>query len=445
MEEKEKIYRRILEKSPRLYAALDSDSRASSREAFDLGGALVFGPALGGFLLWLLRDALLRGKERLYFLSRDGYFFWKGAQLLCREHSLPLDCRYLSCSRYSLRVPCYHLDHEAALDFICRDGLEVTPKKLLARAALGEGEIREVLGELNLPWKSGEIIPRRDLPRVREQLARSESFLARMDSHSRRALPLLEKYLAQEGLIEAAGDALVDSGWVGSVQKTLGQVLRGMGRKSVLEGYYWGLYDLPEGVRRRDYRCFYFSPEGNLIRKARFNNCLFEAVFTAPHGMTVEYRNCGGAVIPVYAPLQEQRRALTQRLGREMLNYLETLSKSLDRRDFFAEGEEMNLQALGRLLEALMLRPSLPEAKSFGSIAFCDDVLSWEQGPLAAPLTGEKTGRPFGQSAWYPPSALLAGESGSSHLRAYLGFQYLRQLRRILAYRQRKRKGEILP
>lgn len=451
MEEKRETYLKILEKSPCLHQAAlkimkgDGNKLTGERDTISMGAVLVFGPALGAFLLWLLRDALLSGKERLYFMSRDGYFFWKGAQILCRDHNLPLDCRYLSCSRYSLRVPGYHWDHGEALDFICRDGLQVTPQILLARAALTEEEIREVLRELELPWAEEDMIPRRGLSLVREQLAKSQTFLSRMDAHSREALPLLEAYLSQEGLREAAGDALVDSGWMGSVQKTLGRVLKDMGRKTPLEGYYWGLYDIPNGMRRRDYRSFYFSPEGDLHRKARFQNCLFEAIFTAPHGMTLEYRDCDGCIVPVYASLQEQRKTITLRMGRDLLNYLEAFSQNLDRRDFFQRGDNRNRKVVERLLDSLMLYPSLKEAESYGAIPFCDDIIGQEERPLAEPLKKEHKSRPFGQSAWYPGSQVLTGKEGNSHPGAYLSFQYIRQMRRMYEYHSRKRKGEILP
>ena len=55
---------------------------------------------------------------------------------------------------------------------------------------------------------------------------------------------------------------------------------------------------------------YYFSPEGNLKEKVHFNNCLFEAVYTAPHGMTLGYRDIGTAFVPLYGEISAARKVL---------------------------------------------------------------------------------------------------------------------------------------
>ncbi|MFR2562545.1 MAG: hypothetical protein ACLS8R_07550 [Anaeromassilibacillus sp.] len=242
----------------------------------------VLAPALGEFTLWLLYHTLKSGKQRLYFLARDGYLMSRAALLFCETLQLPLVCRYLSCSRYSLRIPFFHLDQGAALDAICRGGIHVTLDQILARAGLTEQERRLVAGELSLPWKAGDVIPYAKLQEVRRRLQQCERFLDAMNCHSRDAMPGLAGYLQQEGLLEEVPDAIVDSGWVGSMQMALNEVLASMGRTKPLEGYYWGLYALPPGADRGAYHCYDFAPDHGLTPKIFFNNCLFEAIFTAP-------------------------------------------------------------------------------------------------------------------------------------------------------------------
>ena len=58
-------------------------------------GREVLAPALGGFTQWVLGRALGQGVERLYFLSRDGWYGYQLSKVLCRAWNLPLDCRYL--------------------------------------------------------------------------------------------------------------------------------------------------------------------------------------------------------------------------------------------------------------------------------------------------------------------------------------------------------------
>lgn len=99
------------------------------------------------------------------------------------------------------------------------------------------------------------------------------------------------------------------------------------GRTRPLTGYYWGLYSLPNGVRRSDYHSCFFTPEGGLREKVFFCNSLFEAVFTAPHGMTLAYRQEDGRFVPCYAPTAESRKAFICRLEGLLLPYIARLAE----------------------------------------------------------------------------------------------------------------------
>ena len=91
-----------------------------------VASACVLGPALGSFTQWLLANAMARGVRRLYFLARDGYLMRQAGEILCQTLGLPVDCRYLYCSRYALRLPNFHRDQNQALDFLCRDATGIT-------------------------------------------------------------------------------------------------------------------------------------------------------------------------------------------------------------------------------------------------------------------------------------------------------------------------------
>ncbi|HIW73100.1 MAG TPA: hypothetical protein H9684_02140 [Firmicutes bacterium] len=434
-------YRRILRENPPMYRAVQNTPPPPRGDTAGVVCRYVLAPALGGFVRWLVHAALKSGKQRLYFLARDGYFFYYAARIYCKIQGLPLDCRYLYGSRYALRVPLFHRDREAALDFICRDGLHVTPARLLGRAGLDDEDCRQVLTRLGLPYAAEERIPPPVLPTFRRALRDCGAFWEAADRRSRQALPGLAGYLRQEGLLEDVPCALVDSGWTGSMQKSLGDALSLLGRSERPEGYYWGLYELPAGVRRADYHCYYFPPEGRLREKALFNNCLFEAVFTAPHGMTVGYREAGGACLPVLGPAEEAACAFAERLEPLLLGYIRQLAEAPGTRSFAADRE-----TIGRLLGLFMASPTRREAEAFGRLPFSDDVLADAAGSgvLAAPLTereltaghlfprllaaaGLREGGP--ESAWYEGSAVRAGRRAARHLRQYRLYQYARHLR----------------
>ncbi len=448
---REELYRRYLQESPRMLRA--AEGLPPSDDPAAVACRYVLAPALGAFTQWLLECSLNKGIRRLYFLARDGYFFYRAAQLFCQTYRLPVECRYLSCSRYSLRIPLYHLDIEAALDYVCRGGLDVTPEKLLLRAGLNGEETEQALLHLSLPYRCGDAIPYAALPDVRRQLKNCDWFLSCVEKHSREALPPLIGYLKQEGLLESFSDAVVDSGWTGSMQKSLGEALAYMGRTRRLEGYYWGLYELPAAVERDAYHSYYFSPEGSLKEKAHFNNCLFEAVYTAPHGMTLGYRDIGTAFVPLYGEISAARKAFVEQTGDCLTHYIRQLTKEEWRPADFAADRLV----LYRLFKAFMGHPSRPEADVFGSLPFSDDILEGRERPIAAPLSREElcanhalpklltmTGirrTPVRESAWYEGSAVRNGADAGRHLRQHVLYQYLRHGRKTL--QARKRRGEV--
>ena len=254
----------------------------------------ILAPALNGFVLWILRKAQRNGIRRLYFLARDGYLMYRCAGIYVERFHLPIECRYLCCSRYSLRLPMYHRDMGAALDYICRGGTEVTLDRILDRSGIKEEEKRITLEQLGMTGQRKKPISYPHLKRIRQKLEDCPFFLKAVETNSREKLPSLLGYLEQEGLTEEVPIALVDSGWTGSMQKEICQALGILGKKGRLTGYYWGLYELPKGVRREDYHCYYFSPEAGLRKKVYFSNSLFESIFSAPHGMTTGYEKVQG-------------------------------------------------------------------------------------------------------------------------------------------------------
>ncbi len=90
-----------------------------------------------------------------------------------------------------------------------------------------------------------EVIPYSKLGEVRKALETCTYFWKCVDKRSREAMPSLRGYLEMEGLLEDKKAALVDSGWVGSMQKILNRTVQQIGRKEELEGYYWGIYEFP--------------------------------------------------------------------------------------------------------------------------------------------------------------------------------------------------------
>ncbi|MCC8152598.1 MAG: hypothetical protein LIO96_14470 [Lachnospiraceae bacterium] len=439
---------------------------------------------------------------------------YRAAEMYCRKLQLPLECRYLCCSRYSIRIPMYQFDFEEALDYICRGGIDVTMDKILSRAGLTEKEKRAVLEALGERSKtspqeglerSGDGKKDREhpddriaysmLPDIRERLRSCGGFRMYLQRHSEEELPNLKGYLIQEGLLDGVPSALVDSGWVGSMQKVLNDLLDrisadccGDGQsgthKPRLEGYYWGLYELPEGVRAADYHCYYFSPGENLREKVYFSNCLFEGLFSAPHGMTLRYareeipgtsgEECSPPLSPkvryrpVFAEISQERRSFMEQTENRLMEYTQQLAERIAEEaaagcEDGGEGFyrylnqtdwEREKKIIYRLLRIFMAEPTAEEAEIYGTMQFSDDVIDREGQQMAAPMNDEElsanhalrkigsmlgiAGEPLKESAWYEGSAVLNGRRVQTHLRRYSAYKYLLYLRKRQIWSKRK-------
>ncbi len=437
-------YQKILQHVPSLYSPL-CKMELDEKDPIAIVTGSVLAPTLAGFVRWLLVQAKKEGIQRLYFLARDGYFPCRAAQIFCERYHIPMECRYLSVSRYSLRLPLFHLDLQAALQDICRSAVHVTVSTLLKRAGIRQEEHRKVLHALSLPYQEHQSLSKTDLAAIRRKMEHCPVFLDAVERASKEAFPALMGYLRQEGLFEEVPYAIVDSGWLGSMQKSLQTLLHLVKRRTKLIGHYWGIYRIPTGMNRENYRCYFFEPEHHIKEKVYFNNCVYEAVFSAPHGTTTGYRIENGKFLPVYGKCPQRQIEFLRQTEKLYSSYLHGLAEQTPLPVSEAECMQER-ETIRKLLSLFMCCPSRAEAAAFGSLPFSDDVLEGDEHPLAAHLTEQqlraghirtkvlaltgRSNRPHRESAWYEASAILYSNHAKRHLRQYTLYKYLRHMRK---------------
>ena len=405
----------------------------------------ILSPCMAAFSLWLVKKARKDGVKRLYFLARDGYLMYQSAKFFCEKMKIEIDCRYLSCSRYSLRIPLFHMDTDEALEYICRSGIEVSIETIMNRTGLIAEKKEEIIRSLAMKLDLKAEISYAQLAVIKRELKGNDTFIRYMCEQSKIASPNLQGYLIQEGLLENDIEmAVVDSGWTGSMQKNLNQVLSSMGKTKGLTGYYWGLYELPTGVDRADYQCYYFEPERHFKEKVYFSNCLFEVVFSASHGMTLGYLKEENWYRAEYMSISDERKIFAEQIEKNLKKYLKSLSESgVDFRTVEFEKERVIIR---KLLRLFMGKPTKEEAEYFGSRAFSDDVLDNEDKQLATLLNerelkenhflnkmfvmlGLKKGK-IKESAWYEGSVVRHGKKVKQHIFMYVLYKYLIYMRK---------------
>ena len=328
-------------------------------------------PAVLFWAAWILKDAKDRGIRRLYFLSRDTYPACLAAKELLRQMNGP-EIRYIRVSRYSLRIPELFLKPEELPEWLFAPALQMNMDSLLDRVSLTGKEKRAALKLLGYKTSSQKLLGRNELAFWKNRAKKKwEELYPLLAKKAEAAYHSALGYLLQEGLGEELPIAIVDSGWLGTTQKSLEKLL---GRR--LQGYYFGLYDIPWEMNPGDYHPFYFGPRGDVFRKAAFCNSLFEAVLSEPVGTTLSYRKGAEGA---YEPVLSEAVWNKERQEKEMLGLRDYVRRILRHQDSLWENTAEAFLAAGksfcdRHLLRLCLFPSLSEAEWYGSYLFCDDM-----------------------------------------------------------------------
>lgn len=390
-------------------------------------------PVLIEFVTWVLEQAKANDISRLYFLSRDGYQMYLAAKDINRKMKLDIDIRYLNVSRYSMRVPEYALLGDKCLDRIFIGGIDVTFRRIMKRAALTDAEIDSVAKECDAGKNPDRILNYQEVMSLKQKFIGNKKLMGFIRKHSEAAYPKAIGYLRQEGLLDDVSYALVDSGWVGTLQQTI----RHLTQKERIDGFYFGLYEIPKDENPGMYHGFYFDPLRGLDRKSYFSNCLFEAVFTAPEGMTVGYE-CQNER---YIPITDMEENPNKPIILENIELLKSYMSSIENYDI-----KGSVTFVEQLLKPLMARPTMYEVGEFGDLLFSDDVLEGNLKKVAAELTHEEIvnqrflrkmlimigvlKREIHESAWIEGSIVRLGESVDRSLRSakrYKKFVYIRK------------------
>lgn len=400
----------------------------------------VFAPTLVCFVEWVLKEAAKEGKKRLYFLARDGYLMYRAAKILADGQQPDIELRYLKVSRFALRRAEYHLLGADVCDMLCAGGIDITFEKIMKRAALNEAEAAEIADSLRqrLPENFFQgTLSYVQLQHLKKELREIPKFLQYVNRHSLECYPDTVGYLQQEGIQEDIAYAVVDSGWIGTIQKSLEHL---SGKR--IEGYYFGLYELPQGAVRSQYHGYFFMPKSSIKRKVYFSNCLFEAVFSASEGMTLGYEKDGIFYKGTESGQRNPNAGWMEKNERLLEDYL----KRYLQEEGTAGGHSE--KTVERLLCTLMGRPKKFEAEALGNLLFCDDVLEMQMQQVAAKLPEEelkkqqllhrllvKSGlvkEELHESAWLFGSIVSGGKHIYRRLFQAKIYQYLMYIRKAL-------------
>ncbi len=344
----------------------------------------IWAPAITDYVEWVLDRAIESGRKRLYFLARDGWMMYHVAQRIIDSRGLDIEAKYLMVSRYSIRSAQYQLMGEKCIDLICLGGIDVSFMKIMKRALLTEEEAREIARLAGYESHCEELLNYRQIQELKQKLKDIKLLFKYIEKHSKTNYEKAVSYLRQEGLMGDTPYALVDSGWIGTLQMSLQQLVSAAeGKERKIYGYYYGLYDVPEDAEEEQYQSYYFGKK-SVWKKIYFSNCLFETVFSSPGGMTIGYEKRDDGYAAVESQNKNPNKELMLEFKRLLMMYVDermrNATKSKIIRTEVTESRNKNSKKLARL----MSQPTREEAEAYGSMRFCDDIIEFKLQPVAA-------------------------------------------------------------
>ena len=378
-------YEKINKQDEELYCRLKKVMKITEKENIaQQVYVLVYIPMMESFVHWVLKNALKSGKKRLYFLARDGYQPYLIAKRLCEVYEIPIDCRYLSCSRYAWRLPLYAIQEDFMFSYTCMGGIQVTFEKMMKRVGLSEEEAKQIAQDVGMLENYKEPLSYQKVKKLEQPLQECVYFREKVKEHSKKVYEDTIGYLKQEGLLEEFPYAIVDSGWTGSMQNILSILLKSAGKEKEIEGYYFGLYELPKGVKKEYYHTYWFRPKKDRKKKVFFSNCLFETVVSASEGMTIGYEKKDSFYYPV-------KGVYLNNVNKEQIEqFLNILHYYLEQIGFSFSEEEKREKIVNKLVKLHMSYPTKEEAERMGQMIFSDDVLEYQTQQLATVFTKQE-------------------------------------------------------
>jgi hypothetical protein len=380
-------------------------AEAATIEAF----ASVFGPLLHAFVHWIMSACAEEGIRDVYFLARDGQLPFRICSRLTAESNQDLRCHYIFASRQALHLPgCTVI--EDAESWLLEDTPHLTLRIIAERACIPL-DVIVAAAEPHIAVDPDHNLPPRDR-QLLGSIIRDPLFVAAFIASVTRAVDPASAYYLSHGLASGGGVALVDVGWNGRLQRSLGALLEKSGhRPEQFLGLYLCLSKRLSNAPGDDLRGFVADPERS-ERVAFFDQYrhVFEAALSADHPTTVGFEFSDGAARPLfgqpYSPAMQQKIALQHATLDVFLDNLIALGRAAGRSILpSAESVTENLMQF-------LSRPTPSNGLAFEGFSFVDGQTGTETKPISRILRATELLKPTRDFGYWPEGTLSASGLG---------------------------------
>lgn len=352
----------------------ESDADNYPADLFRRVGYEVIGPVYLSFVTWVVRQAMQKGVEKLFFLARDGYQLKRVFDRLKERYGLQIEAEYMLSSRRLINFPHISKLDTDSLAFLMTPNPGMRVKHFLQRIGLDPVEHIAAIHSAGFGSPEDSITTADARYNDRNTRLRMAALLNSLEdeilSMAVRERETLCRYFDDIGF-KPNNIAVVDVGWQASSVKSLQELLHLRGEHCRLQGFYFGTWRFARAAIDAGARLdsFFMQLDKPIEHKAILAESveLFESFFWAPHATITGLEKHDGEWKPVSGE-KELPDGMDELLGNAVASAFEFVDDALE---IFLSLDEIGCAHgyLEAVIERLFSRPMRAEARELGRIA----------------------------------------------------------------------------
>ncbi len=293
------------------------------------------GSALVPYIHWVIKDAIKRGYQTLYFISRDGHYLKQVADKIIKYNGYLIKTKYIYGSRKAWRLPSFINEVDEKMfspfgNFVGMDCFE----DLVRASYLNEDEFLALFPEFS-GLKNEKHLRGKTAENIRKILSESVEYRNKVLTIAKNKRVILRKYLQQEINFDESF-AFVEFWGRGYTQDTLGRLLNDTAGKSVTNPFYY-------------VRSFTNDTKTSLRHNFMLTNqnfSFFEPIFAStPYESIQEYIETNKGIEPVIiAKENDIHQIISEGLSYFVSDYLNLPIEDYDYLDYLVANYSYNYQ-----------------------------------------------------------------------------------------------------
>lgn len=250
----------------------------------------IFGPLLYGFINWIVKMTELKKYDKILFFSRDGYIMKKVFDSLYQGNTESI---YFYASRRVLLVSALWMN--ADYDYLISSmyiPIKMSACWFINSIGLNSNDFSEEVKKFGFNLET--VFLRDTLHKEKRLRSFFGSIKQKVIDNSKKEYEAFILYLKKKEITGRV--AIVDIGWIGSMQAALDKIIKSEDLRCQIEGLYLGVVPQSENQNLIQMSGYLFQKEKNLwlYKEEYFLNDIVELFFLAPHGSALYYYVANG-------------------------------------------------------------------------------------------------------------------------------------------------------